>query len=211
MARGGSAMHATMKSARRHLLKLALTYPLLGGLSGCYTLTRRDIFEVAFDRIPGDVLIELSDADHTFHELPLHAAGRSVSAYWDRGSASRGVLVFFNGNGYGAEVAARRMLVPARALGLDLLVFNYVDRGAPTPTMTEMRGIAHALCDAAARLGVPAASSVYAGGHSLGATFVLEVAASATLAGAFIAAPFSTGVDMLHHQIAITRFALLRP
>jgi hypothetical protein len=194
---------------RRHVMNCALMSSV-ASISGCYTLHSADTFEVAFDPIPAGVLASLSDADHALQILPLHVGDRSFSAYWDRGRDSKGVLVFFNGNGYGAEVAARRILVPARSLGLDLVVLNYFDRGTPVPTVTQMREVARALCDAARQLPFPAAQRVYVGGHSLGATFVLDVASNDWLAGAFAAAPMTTGIAMLHHQLPLTRFALLR-
>jgi len=180
-------------------------------LSACYTLDRRDIFEVAFKPVAPQVLAQLSDPQHQLKPLPLTVGGQPVSAYWDDGAEARGVLLFFNGNGYGAEAALRRMLIPARALGLDLVVFNYYDEGRPVPSMTRMRSVGQALYAAAADLPTPASRRVYVGGHSLGATFALQVAASDPVAGAFVAAPATTGVQMIHHQLPYSRLAWLRP
>jgi pimeloyl-ACP methyl ester carboxylesterase len=180
-------------------------------LAGCYTLSKRDIFEVAFQPLSPASLAELSDAQHRVKPLPLSVDGRTVSAYWDDGEGARGVLLFFNGNGYGAEVAMRRLLTPARALGLDLVVFNYSDRGAPTPSMAEMRRVDQALYEAAAALPTPAAKAIFVGGHSLGATFALDVAAKDPVAGAFVAAPATTGLAMIHYQIPPSQFVRLRP
>jgi predicted alpha/beta hydrolase family esterase len=119
--------------------------------------------------------------------------------------------LFFDGNGYGAEAALRRLLIPARALHLDLIVFNYYDRGQPRPSMQEMRGICDALYDRAATVPTPAGHRVYIGGHSLGATFALFTAADRPVTGVFLAAPVTTGVAMLHHQLPVTRLVWLRP
>jgi len=180
-------------------------------LAGCYTLTQRDIFEVAFRPVTPQALAQLSDPQHQVKPLTLDVQGRPVFAYWDDGADARGVLLFFNGNGYGAEAAMRRMLIPARALKLDLLVFNYYDEGQPVPSMTRMRAVAQALYTAAAGLPTPAARRVYTGGHSLGATFALDLAAKDPIAGAFVAAPATTGVQMIHHQLPYSRLAWLRP
>jgi pimeloyl-ACP methyl ester carboxylesterase len=191
----------------RTLATLALSLTL----AACYTLDKRDIFEVAFKPVAPQTLAQLSDPRHRVKALPLTVGGRTVSAYWDDGADARGVLLFFNGNGYGAEAAMRRMLIPARALKLDLVTFNYNDEGQPIPSMTEMRAIGQALYAAAAALPTPAARKVYVGGHSLGATFALDVAAKDPVAGAFVAAPVTTGVQMIHHQIPVSRLAWLRP
>lgn len=180
-------------------------------LAGCYSLSQRDIFEVAFRPVTPQALAQLSDARHQVKPLPLTVGGRPVSAYWDDGAGARGVLLFFNGNGYGAEAAMRRMLIPARALKLDLVVFNYYDAGQPVPSMTEMRAVGQALYAAAAALPTPAARKVYVGGHSLGATFALDLGARDPVAGAFVAAPATTGVAMIHHQLPYSRLAYLRP
>jgi hypothetical protein len=80
----------------------------------------------------------------------LHiATPRPVSAYWDQSDSAQGVLIFFDGNGYGAEAALRRLLVPTRALHLELIAFNYYDEGQSRPSMAEMRAIGDALFDAA--------------------------------------------------------------
>jgi pimeloyl-ACP methyl ester carboxylesterase len=189
-----------------------LAVPVLGlALAGCYSLSQRDIFEVAFKPVAPQALAQLSDARHQLKPLPLSVGGRAVSAYWDDGADARGVLLFFNGNGYGAEAALRRMLVPARALKLDLVVFNYYDEGQPIPSMTEMRALGQALYTASAALPTPAARKVYVAGHSLGATFALDVAARDAVAGAFVAAPATTGVQMIRHQLPYSRLAWLRP
>jgi pimeloyl-ACP methyl ester carboxylesterase len=180
-------------------------------LAGCYSLSQRDIFEVAFQPVTPSALAQLSDAQHHLKPLPVGVDGQPVSAYWDDGADARGVLLFFNGNGYGAEAAMRRMLIPARALKLDLVVFNYYDQGQPVPSMTRMRAVAQALYAASAALPTPAAHRVYVGGHSLGATFALDVAARDPVAGAFVAAPVTTGVQMIRHQIPVSRLAWLRP
>jgi pimeloyl-ACP methyl ester carboxylesterase len=180
-------------------------------LTGCYTLRSGDIFEVGFKPISAPALNQMSDAQHRLRYLPLTVGERRISAYWDDGRDAHGVLLFFNGNGYGAEAALRRMLVPARTMNLDLLVFNYFEQGEPVPTMTQMRAIAQALYAAAATLPTPAAKAVYVGGHSLGATFALDVAARDRVAGTFVAAPTSTGVTMLHHQLPYTYLVWLRP
>jgi pimeloyl-ACP methyl ester carboxylesterase len=200
----------TRAGARNALCGVAIA---LAGLSlgGCYTLDQRDIFEVAFKPVEPATLAQLSDARHQVKPLPAALGGRAVSAYWDDGRDAKGVLLFFNGNGYGAEAALRRLLVPARALKLDLVVFNYCDEGQPVPSMTEMRRIAQALYVAAGALPTPAARKVYVGGHSLGATFALDLAASDPVAGAFVAAPATTGVAMVRHQLPLSRLAWLRP
>jgi pimeloyl-ACP methyl ester carboxylesterase len=198
--RGATAM-------ARALAILILSLPL----ASCYTLDQRDIFEVAFKPVAAQTLAQLSDPQHQVKVLPLIVGGRAISAYWDDGGDARGVLLFFDGNGYGAEAAMRRMLVPARALKLDLVVFNYYDEGQPVPSMTEMRAVGQALYAAAAGLPTPAARKVYVGGHSLGATFALDVAAKDPVTGAFVAAPATTGVQMLHHQLPYSRLAWLRP
>jgi len=197
------------KRAMGTIRPLALAVIALA-LAGCYTLSQRDIFEVAFKPVAPQVLAQLSDPQHRVKPLPLTLGGRTISAYWDDGADARGMLVFFNGNGYGAEAALRRILAPARALKLDLVVFNYYDEGQAIPSMTEMRATAQALYAAAAGLPTPAARKVYVGGHSLGATFALDLAARDRVAGAFVAAPASTGVAMIHHQLPYSRLAYLR-
>ena len=199
----------TLYAAARMRTLAALVMSL--ALAGCYTLDRRDIFEVAFKPVAPQTLAQLSDPQHQVKVLPLSVGGRAVSAYWDDGADAHGVLLFFDGNGYGAEAAMRRMLLQARALKLDLVVFNYYDEGQPIPSMTEMRAVAQALYAAAAGLPTPAARKVYVGGHSLGATFALDVAAKDPVTGAFVAAPATTGVQMLHHQLPYSRLAWLRP
>ena len=77
--------------------------------------------------------------------------------------------------------------------------------------MTEMRQVARALYAAAATLPTSAARAVYVGGHSLGATFALDVAAREPVAGAFLAAPASNGVQMIHHQLPYSYLVRLRP
>jgi len=178
--------------------------------NGCYRLGGKDIFEVPFAPMSATTLAELSDQHHHVQKLTIETAP-SLSAYWDDGDSARAVLVFFDGNGYGAEGALRRMLVPARALGLDLVVFNYYDTGQPRPSMSEMRRVGDALFDAATRLPTPAARRVYLGGHSLGSTFALAAAADRPAKGVFVAAPATTGVAMLHHQLPATRLVWLRP
>jgi pimeloyl-ACP methyl ester carboxylesterase len=206
-------MFAQTRSGRRHGRSSGLVAAALLSLAlaACYTLDKRDIFEVAFKPVTPAALAQLSDARHHVRALPLNVGGRSVSAYWDDGADASGVLLFFNGNGYGAEAALRRMLTPARALKLDLIVFNYYDEGQPTPSMTEMRAVSQALYTAAAALPTPAARKVYVGGHSLGATFALDLAAEDPIAGAFVAAPATTGVQMIHHQLPYSRLVWLRP
>jgi pimeloyl-ACP methyl ester carboxylesterase len=183
---------------------------LLASSAGCYHLGAKDIFEVAFHPIADSTRAGLLDAHHHVRPLSVPAAP-SLSAYWDDGDNPRGVLLFFNGNGYGAEAAMRRMLVPARALGLDLVVFNYYDVGHQRPSMTEMRRISDALFDAIQVLPSPAARRVFAGGHSLGAAFALATAMDRPVAGVFLAAPATTGIAMLHHQFWYTRAVQLRP
>jgi len=180
-------------------------------LSGCYHLNKSDIFEVAFAPVQPRSLRDMSDADHHVRSLSIRAAGREVSAYWDDGKDARGVLIFFDGNGYGAEIALRRLLAPARALHLDLVAFDYFDRGQTPPSMADMRAIEDALFAAASSLPVSAARTIYAGGHSVGATFALELAGRHHLAGVFLAAPVSTGIAMIHHQIPYSRLIRLLP
>jgi pimeloyl-ACP methyl ester carboxylesterase len=192
-------------------LRLMVTALVGLGLTGCYTLTKKDIFEVSFLPPTPATIAALSDAQHTLTPLEITAAGRPVSAYWDHGEASRGVLIFFCGNGYGAEAALRRMLIPARALGLDLVVFDYYDQGQTAPSMSDMRAVETALYDAATRLPTPAARSIFVGGHSLGATFALETAAEHPTAGVFVAAPATTGLEMIRYQLPYSRLAWLRP
>ncbi|MBS0334703.1 MAG: hypothetical protein JSS35_18185, partial [Proteobacteria bacterium] len=180
-------------------------------LCGCYTLSKRDIFEAGFDPVAPAALAQLSDARHQVKPLSLAVDGRTVSAYWDDGADARGVLLFFDGNGYGADAALRRLLIPARALKLDLLVFNYADRGQPPPSMGDMRDIGQALYAAAAALPTPATKAIYVGGHSLGATFALDVAARDPVAGAFVAAPATTGLAMIRYQIPVSQFVWLKP
>jgi pimeloyl-ACP methyl ester carboxylesterase len=189
----------------------ALIVILSLGASSCYTLTRKDIFEVAFRPLAPGTMASLSDGHHAVQALQVAAAGRRVSAYWDRGDSSRGVLVFFNGNGYGAETALRRLLIPARKLKLDLVAFNYLDQGEGAPSMGQARAVARAVYSAAAALPTPAARLVYVGGHSLGATFALYVAATEPVAGLFVAAPVTTGVAMIRYQLPYSRLVSLRP
>src|SRR6185437_4312751 len=129
---------------RRAFGALSLVALLLGG---CYTLDRRDIFEVAFKPPSAAALSGLSDADHRVRPLTITGFARPISAYWDDGRDARGFLIFFNGNGYGAEAALRRMLVPARKLHLDLVVFDYFDEGQPAPTIAETQKLGDALYD----------------------------------------------------------------
>jgi pimeloyl-ACP methyl ester carboxylesterase len=176
----------------------------------CYRLTTGDIFEIPFQPVSPMTLGSLSDAEHRV--VPLHInAPRPVSAYWDHGDSSRGVLIVFDGNGYGAEAALRRMLIPARALRLDLIAFNYYDQGQRPPSMTEMRAIGDALFDAAAGLPTIAARSIYLGGHSLGATFAFTTAIDRPARGLFVAGPVTTGVAMIRHQLPASRLVWLRP
>jgi pimeloyl-ACP methyl ester carboxylesterase len=134
-----------------------------------------------------------------------------LSAYWDDGDNARGMLLFFDGNGYGAEAALRRLLIPARALGLDLVVFNYYEHGGDRPSVAAMRHVGDALFDAASSVATPAARSILVGGHSLGATFALMTAVDRPARGVFLVAPVTTGVAMLHHQLLYTRFIRLEP
>lgn len=178
--------------------------------SGCYHLGSKDMFEVAFTPVAPATLARLSDTRHHVGPLKLEGAP-AVSAYWDDGDSARAMLIFFDGNGYGAEAAMRRLLVPARALGLDLVVFNYYDVGSRRPNVAEIRRVGDELFDAATRLPTPAARRIYVGGHSLGATFALMTAIDRPVRGAFVAGPATTGVAMLHHQLPYTRFVWLRP
>jgi hypothetical protein len=140
----------------------------------CYRLGKGDIFAVPFAPISATTLSRLSDQHR--HVRTIHvAATRPVSAYWDQGDSAQGVLIFFDGNGYGGEAALRRLLVPARALGLDLIAFNYYDQGQAQPSMAEMRRIGDALYDAARELPTSAAGRIYVGGHSLGAHAMLPL------------------------------------
>ena len=194
----------------RSPLTATLATALLAASTGCYHLGAKDVFEVSFAPVPATTLAALSDAHHRLRALEIPGAPGS-SAYWDDGDGARGVLLFFTGNGYGAESAMRSLLIPARALGLDLVAFNYYDTGRTRPTLTEMRRIGDSLFDAAARLPTPAARRIYIGGHSLGATFALMTAADRQARGVFVAAPVSTGVAMLHHQLWYSRLVWLRP
>jgi pimeloyl-ACP methyl ester carboxylesterase len=178
--------------------------------SSCYRLRKEDIFAVPFTRISATTLAALSDQHHHVRIMRIPAA-RSVSAYWDQGDTARGVLIFFDGNGYGAEAALRRLLVPSRALGLDLIAFNYYDQGQPRPSMAEMRRIGDALYDAASELPTFAGRRIYLGGHSLGATFALATAIDRPASGLFLAAPVTTGVAMVRHQLPFSRLIWLRP
>lgn len=197
---------------RRASLRLGLAIAAASlALGGCYTLDRRDMFEVSFRPVTAATLDGLSDAHHRVKPLPVVVDGRVVSAYWDDGDDARAMLVFFDGNGYGAEAAMRRLLIPARALGLDLVTFNYYDQGQPAPSWDEMRRIGRALFDAAAAQPTPAARRILVGGHSLGATFALALAGDRPAAGVFVAAPMTTGVAMVHHQLPLTRLVWLRP
>lgn len=180
-------------------------------LAGCYSLDRRDFFEVPFKPPSAQTLAALSDADHQVRALAVPGAPRPVSAYWDDGQDARGFLIFFDGNGYGAEAAMRRLLVPARALRLDLVVFDYYDAGQTPPSVAETRQVGAALYDAVAALRTPARRMILDGGHSLGASFALALAGERPVDGVFVAAPMTTGVAMIRHQIPISRVALLRP
>lgn len=183
---------------------------LVFGLASCYRLGAKDIFEVSFRPPSAETLASLSDQQHRLRTLRI-ATSRPVSAYWDQGDGARGVLIFFDGNGYGAEAALRRLLVPARALHLDLIAFDYYDEGQSRPSMMEMRAIGDALFDAAQSLPTPAARTVFVGGHSLGATFALTTAIDRPVAGVFVAAPVTTGVAMIHHDLWYSRLVWLRP
>jgi pimeloyl-ACP methyl ester carboxylesterase len=179
--------------------------------TSCYTLTKKDIFEVAFQPLSAATLIALSDEHHVVERLPVADVGPPISAYWDHGDSSSSILIFFNGNGYGAEPALRRLLIPARKLGLDLIVFNYYDQGQTVPSMAHIRATAQALFDTATTLPTPAAKSIMVGGHSLGATFALDTAVRNPVEGVFVAAPATTGVAMIKYQLWYSRFAWLRP
>jgi pimeloyl-ACP methyl ester carboxylesterase len=179
--------------------------------TSCYTLTRKDIFEVAFQPLSAATLVALSDEHHIVERLPVADVSPPLSAYWDHGDSSSSIVIFFNGNGYGAERALRRLLLPTRKLGLDLIVFNYYDQGQPVPSMAHVRATAQALFAAATALPTPAARSIFVGGHSLGATLALDTAVNNPVEGVFIAAPATTGVAMIKHQLWYSRFAWLRP
>jgi pimeloyl-ACP methyl ester carboxylesterase len=180
-------------------------------VASCYTLTKQDIFEVDFQPLSAAALVALSDEHHVIERLAVSTDDVPISAYWDHGDSSSSILLFFTGNGYGAEAALRRLLVPARKLGLDLIVFNYYDHGQSVPSMAHIRAAAQALYVAAAALPTPAARSILVGGHSLGATFALDTAARNPVQGVFVAAPATTGVEMIKHQLWYSRFAWLRP
>jgi pimeloyl-ACP methyl ester carboxylesterase len=49
------------------------------------------------------------------------------------------------------------------------------------------------------------------GGHSLGATFALATAVDRPASGLFLAAPTTTGVAMIQHQLPYSRLVWLRP
>jgi pimeloyl-ACP methyl ester carboxylesterase len=180
-------------------------------VASCYTLTKKDIFEVSFRPLSAATLVALSDEHHVVERLPVADVDPPISAYWDHGDSSSSMLIFFNGNGYGAEPALRRLLVPARKLGLDLIVFNYYDQGQSVPSMEHIRSAAQALFATATRLPTPAAKSIFVGGHSLGATFALDTAVRDPVEGVFVAAPATTGVAMIKYQLWYSRFARLRP
>ncbi|GEM_PF-3711015 len=191
--------------------RIALTGFFCVCAASCYTLTKKDIFEVAFQPLSAATLNALSDEHHVVEQLPVAGMDPPLSAYWDHGDSSSSILIFFTGNGYGAEPALRRLLVPARKLGLDLIVFNYYDRGQAVPSVAHIRASAQALFDVATTLPTPAAKSILVGGHSLGATFALDTAVRNPVDGVFVAAPVTTGVAMIHHQLWYSRFAWLRP
>jgi pimeloyl-ACP methyl ester carboxylesterase len=191
--------------------RLALAALICWCVASCYTLTRKDIFEVAFQPLSAATLVALSDEHHVVERLPVADVSPPLSAYWDHGDSSSSIVIFFNGNGYGAERALRRLLVPTRKLGLDLIVFNYYDQGQPVPSMAHVRAAAQALFTAATALPTPAARSIFVGGHSLGATFALDTAVNNQVKGVFIAAPATTGVAMIKHQLWYSRFARLTP
>lgn len=195
---------------RAFLVAVGLVCGLTATMSACYPLGAKDIFEVPFAPLPAPRLAELSDAHH--HVRPLRTPGApSGSAYWDEGDGARGILLFFTGNGYGADAALRRLLVPARALGLDLVVFNYYDEGEPRPTMADVRRRGDALFDVASSLPTPASRTIYVAGHSLGATFALSTAADRAVSGLILVAPATTGVAMVRHQVPLARLVWLRP
>src|SRR5476649_2937273 len=191
--------------------RLALVALICVSVPSCYTLTRKDIFEVAFQPIPAATLVALSDEHHIVERLPVADVRPPLSAYWDHGDSSPSILIFFNGNGYGAERALRRLLIPTRKMGLDLIVFNYYDQGQRVPSMSHVRAAAQALFAAATTLPTPAAKSIFVGGHSLGATFALDTAVNNPVEGVFIAAPATTGVAMIKYQLWYSRFARLLP
>lgn len=199
-------MRATSVGVRSGLALVLCTVLALS----CYTLSRKDVFEVPFQPLSAATVTALSEQHHHVQKMDIPATG-SLSVYWDRGDSTRGVLIFFNGNGYGAESALRRLLVPARALGLDLIAFNYYEPGQPRPSMAEMRRIGDALYDAAAALSSPAARHIYLGGHSLGATFAFATAVDRPASGLFVAAPVTTGIAMIRHQLSYARLVSLRP
>jgi pimeloyl-ACP methyl ester carboxylesterase len=192
------------------LCRLAIIAGFSVSLGGCYTLSNRDLFEVSFAPLSQMDIRTLSDDNHHIRPLHVSVGDRVVSAYVDESPDAQGTLIFFDGNGYGAKTALKTLLARTRARHLDLLVFNYYDQGQSVPEFTVMRRISQALVDKAASLPGKAGEVLFAGGHSLGATFALDIASDPRLTASFVAAPATTGVAMIHHQLWYSRFAWLR-
>jgi hypothetical protein len=164
---------------------------LLGLLSGCYDLDQSDVFSAGFQPLDAAMMGDLSNETHHVRPLPLTVSGRAFSAYCDCSDAPHGFLIFFAGSGYGAEPALRVLSPRTRALGLDLVAFNYRDDGTPAPAVAEIEAAGAALYD----LVKPAGRPIFVGGHSLGTSFALALAGSRPVQGVLLAGPDTNPVE----------------
>jgi pimeloyl-ACP methyl ester carboxylesterase len=160
-----------------------------------FHLNQKHVFPVAFKPVDPAALRSLSDETHALRQLAIQDSGIEISAYADRCDSAKGYLIFFNGSGYGAEPALKRLLTPVRALDLNLVAFNYYDSGQPAPSVTQMRSVAQALYRTVAALPDAAAQSIYVGGHSLGASFALDVAGQKPVKGVLLVGPSTDPIE----------------
>jgi pimeloyl-ACP methyl ester carboxylesterase len=165
-------------------------------LAGCaYRIDCHDVFPY---EAPGAGPHPTAPAGSDWVVAPLGAAldGRPLDAWLARRPGSTGLLLFFNGNGYGAARALEVLLPRVAALRLDVVAFNYRLEGEAPPTVERIRRATRAVRARVEALRDPPSGPVLVAGHSLGAWFALDLASDPTLAGVLIMGAGTTPAEV---------------
>jgi pimeloyl-ACP methyl ester carboxylesterase len=177
-------------------VRLALATVIALGLAGCaYRIDRHDLFPY---EASGAGPHPAAPAGSDWAVAPLGGTldGRPLDAWLARRPGSTGLLLFFNGNGYGAARALEVLLPRVATLRLDVVAFNYRLEGEEPPTIERIRRATRAVRACVGALQDPPSGPVLVAGHSLGAWFALDLAADPTLAGVLIMGAGTTPAEV---------------